>query len=190
MLRSVSRSFSSLKKKSVRMLSTSTDANNDESKPWLNPWKHALPKSSSTTTTFEEAKIDWSFVERLMPHEVVPPLPKHGSYPTPSGWQPPQDPPPKLPYYVHRKRDHTLPLYLNRRRDLLNEEALDFDYVELVTMKGVEGDVFACEADLRQFLEAELGMPIATHVDELKGRIVIKGADRSIVEKFLYTKGF
>ncbi|KIH60757.1 hypothetical protein ANCDUO_08981 [Ancylostoma duodenale] len=99
------------------------------------------------------------------------------------------DPPPKLPYYVRRKRDHTLPLYLNRRRDLLNEETLDFDYVELVTMKGVEGDVFACEADLRQFLEAELGMPIATHVDELKGRIVIKGADRSIVEKFLYTKG-
>lgn len=52
------------------------------------------------------------------------------------------DPPPKLPYYVRRKRDHTLPLYLSRRRDLLNEETLDFDYVELVTMKGVEGDVF------------------------------------------------
>ncbi|ETN77852.1 hypothetical protein NECAME_03024 [Necator americanus] len=100
------------------------------------------------------------------------------------------DPPPKLPYYVRRKRDHTLPLYLSRRRDLLNEKTLDFDYVELVTMKEIDGDVFACERDLREFLEKELCKPIATHVDELKGRIVIKGADRAIIEKFLFTKGF
>ncbi|VDO88367.1 unnamed protein product [Heligmosomoides polygyrus] len=151
----------------------------------------------ATTTSFEEVKIDWEFVERLMPHEVIPPLPTHASYPTPSGWQPPQekmlnhsDPPPKLPYYVRRKRDHTLPLYLSRKKDLLNEKTLDIDHVELVTMKQVDGDVFACEADLRKFLEAELGRPVATHVDELKGRIVVKGADRSLLEKFLFTKGF
>ncbi|VDM65174.1 unnamed protein product [Strongylus vulgaris] len=100
------------------------------------------------------------------------------------------DPPPDLPYYVRRKRDHMLPLYLSRRRDLLNEKTLDFDYVELVTMKNVEGDVFACEKDLREFVEEEVGKPIGTHVDELKGRIVIKGVDRSLVEKFLFTKGF
>ncbi|ETN77853.1 hypothetical protein NECAME_03025 [Necator americanus] len=45
---------------------------------------------ASTTTSFEEIIIDWSYVERLMPYDVVPPLPKHDSYPTPSGWQPPQ----------------------------------------------------------------------------------------------------
>ncbi|KAK6016627.1 hypothetical protein OSTOST_17888 [Ostertagia ostertagi] len=164
-----------------------------------------------------------------MPHEVVPPLPTHSSYPTPSGWQPPQglapgwtgnsfnssrvptevfvyntqtmmsvwknlpllsDPPPNLPYYVRRRRDHTLPLYLSRKKDLLNEETLDIDHVELVIMKEIEGDVFACESDLREFLETELGMPVATHVDELKGRITIKGADRSLVEKFLFSRGF
>ncbi|CAJ0589547.1 unnamed protein product [Cylicocyclus nassatus] len=190
MLRPLSRSLSSLKKKSVRLLSTPADTKDDDSKPWLNPWKHALPKREATTTSFEEVKIDWSFVERLMPHEVVPPLPKHASYPTPSGWQPPQDPPPDLPYYVRRRRDHMLPLYLSRRRDLLNEKTLDFDYVELVTMRNVEGDVFACEKDLRMFVDAELGKTIGTHVDELKGRIVIKGVDRSVVEKFLYSKGF
>ncbi|KHJ94597.1 hypothetical protein OESDEN_05470 [Oesophagostomum dentatum] len=190
MLRPVCRSVPSLGRNSVRLLATPVNTNDDESKPWLNPWKHAIPKRESTATSFEEVKIDWSYIERLMPHDVVPPLPKHASYPTPSGWQPPQDPPPDLPYYVRRKRDHTLPLYLNRRRDLLNEKTLDFDYVELVTMKGIDGDVFACEKDLCEFLEAELGKPVATHVDELKGRIVIKGADRSAIEKFLFSKGF
>ncbi|VDL64403.1 unnamed protein product [Nippostrongylus brasiliensis] len=172
------------------MLSSTAEVNDDESKPWLNPWKHALPPKTSTTTSYEEVGIDWSFVERLMPHEVVPPLPVHESYPTPSGWQPPRDPPPNLPYYVRRRRDHMLPLYLSLKKDLLNEKTLDIDHVELVTLKGVDGDVFACESDLRKFLEAELGRPVATHVDELKGRIVVKGADRSLIEKFLFSQGF
>ncbi|VDM56543.1 unnamed protein product [Angiostrongylus costaricensis] len=189
---------------SLRTLSTATDIEDDDSKPWINPWKHAVPKTTSTFTSVEECDIDWSFVERLMPHDVVPPLPVHESYPTPSGWQPPKGtsflplllktsiryPPPNLPYYVRRKRDHTLPLYLNLKKDQLNEKTLDIDHVELVTMKGIDGDVFACEADLRQFLECELNRPVATHIDELKGRIVIKGADRSLVEKFLFSKGF
>ncbi|PIO74569.1 hypothetical protein TELCIR_03410 [Teladorsagia circumcincta] len=202
MLRSSLRSVSSIRSEAVRALSTPSEPNDDEAKPWLNPWKRALPEKTSTLTGVEEVKIDWSYVERLMPHEVVPPLPKHSSYPTPSGWQPPQDkrvceillslpdPPPNLPYYVRRKRDHTLPLYLSRKKDLLNEVTLDIDHVELVVMKEIEGDIFACEKDLREFLETELGMPVATHVDELKGRITIKGADRSLVEKFLFSRGF
>uniref|UniRef100_A0A0K0CT04 Large ribosomal subunit protein mL49 n=1 Tax=Angiostrongylus cantonensis TaxID=6313 RepID=A0A0K0CT04_ANGCA len=161
----------------LRTLSTATYIEDDDSKPWINPWRHAVPE------TIEEYDIDWSFVERLMPHDVVPPLPVHESYPTPN-------PPPDLPYYVRRKRDHTLPLYLNLKKDQLNEKTLDIDHVELVTMKGIEGDVFACEADLRQFLECELNRPVATHIDELKGRVVVKGADRSLVEKFLFSKGF
>ncbi|KJH43880.1 hypothetical protein DICVIV_10112 [Dictyocaulus viviparus] len=189
MIRNFSRSVLVMWKKSSRSLCKAIETE-DDSKPWLDPWGHALPRKSSTLTSVEEVDIDWSYVERLMPHEVVPPLPRHKSYPTPSGWQPPRDPPPDLPYYIRRNRDHTLPLYLSLKKDLLNEETLDIDHVELVTMRGIDGDVFACDADLRKFLASEFGKTVATHVDELKGRIVIKGADRSLIEKFLFAKGF
>jgi len=39
---------------------------------------------------------------------------------------------------------------------------------------------------LRIYLEKYLGHPIATNVDELKGIIRIKGADRALVEQFVY----
>lgn len=45
-------------------------------------------------------------------------------------------------YYIRRRHDHLLPLYLERKRDLLNEKTLDFDYVELVTIRNVDGDIF------------------------------------------------
>ncbi|KAJ1370902.1 hypothetical protein KIN20_032726 [Parelaphostrongylus tenuis] len=91
MLRSLSRVLLRGSRSSLRTLSTATHMEEeDESKPWINPWKHALPKRTSTYTGVEEVNIDWSFVERLMPHDIVPPLPVHQSYPTPSGWQPPK----------------------------------------------------------------------------------------------------
>ncbi|CAI4231354.1 unnamed protein product [Auanema sp. JU1783] len=169
---------------------SSAKSSDDKAKPWEDPWKHALPPQQSTYSDAEELKIDWKFVERLLPHEVVPDLPKHSSYPTPSGWQPPASPSPALPYYVRRKRDHTFALYLERRRDELNEQTLDFEYVELVVIKGVDGDVMAFNKDLVSFLESTLGHPIASHVDELKGRIKVKGAERSLIEKFLFKQGF
>ncbi|KAK5968421.1 hypothetical protein GCK32_022277, partial [Trichostrongylus colubriformis] len=90
MIRSLLRCVPSVRSEAVRSLSSAPEAIDDESKPWLNPWKRALPEKTSTLTSVEEVKIDWSYVERLMPHDVVPPLPVHKSYPTPSGWQPPQ----------------------------------------------------------------------------------------------------
>lgn len=47
-----------------------------------------------------------------------------------------------------------------------------------------------CEKDLREFLEREVGHLIGTNIDELKGLIKIKGADRSLVEQFIYDSGF
>uniref|UniRef100_A0A914D5D1 Large ribosomal subunit protein mL49 n=1 Tax=Acrobeloides nanus TaxID=290746 RepID=A0A914D5D1_9BILA len=146
----------------------------------------------STTTTytdFKEAQVDWSYVERLLPPKIIPEIPKDCGI-TPSGWRAPRDPPPDLPYYIRRRRDHLLPLYLERRRDELNPNTMDFQYVELVKLNQIYGDVFACEKDLREFLEKEVNHPIATHVDELKGTIRVKGADRTLLEKFVFEQGF
>ncbi len=52
------------------------------------------------------------------------------------------DPPPTLPYYVRRNRDHLLDLKLERRRDELNLKTMDYEYVELVVIRNVFGDVF------------------------------------------------
>ncbi|CAO4379058.1 unnamed protein product [Caenorhabditis nigoni] len=168
----------------------STSSVKNTEKIWENPWKHAIPEKTKTFATVEEVSVDWSFVERLMPIEVVPEVPKHDSYPTPSGWTPPTAAGKTHSYYVRRRPDHLLPLYLERKRDLLNEKTLDFDYVELVTVRNVDGDVFACENDLRTYLEEQLGHSVASHVDELKGRIKVKGAPRSLIEQFFYSKGF
>ncbi|CAI2355366.1 unnamed protein product [Caenorhabditis sp. 36 PRJEB53466] len=156
---------------SARALFSTSSVQKNNEKVWENPWKHALPEKTKTLATVEEVPVDWSFVERLMPIQIIPEVPKHESYPTPSGWTPPTELGKTHSYYVRRRPDHLLPLFLERKRDLLNEKTLDFDYVELVTVRNVDGDVFACEQDLRSYLEEHLGHPIASHVDELKGRI-------------------
>ncbi|CAB3397241.1 unnamed protein product [Caenorhabditis bovis] len=173
---------------SVSLFSKSSIRNNE--KPWENPWQQALPGKGKTLPTVSEINVDWSYVERLMPIEVVPEVPKHEKYPTPSGWIPPTDVGKTHSYFVKRRRDHLLPLYLEKKRDLLNEKTLDFDYVELVTIKNIDGDVFKCDSDLRSYLENKLGHPVGTHVDELKGRIKVKGAHRALIEQFCYSKGF
>ncbi|VDK17909.1 unnamed protein product [Anisakis simplex] len=203
-----------LKSDSRRCFASDTDVGStaaDEDigdEPWKDPWKYAIKRKGSainiciigivisrltfaekTLTSFEEANVDWKYVERLMPHKVIPDIPEHSQYPTPSGWRPP-NPSPDLPYYVGRRRTHTLPLFLERRRDQLDPKTMEFEYVEIVALRNVHGDIFACERDLREYLENELKHPVATNVDELKGIIRVKGADRTLLEKFLFDCGF
>lgn len=142
-----------------------------------------------TFTDFKESSINWSYVERLLPKETIPPMPMNCGI-LPSGWRSPMDPPPELPYFIGRNRKHQPALFLERRRDQLNTDTMDFEYVELVSVNEISGDVFACEKDLKEFLEKELGHPVATYIDEIKGKIKVKGAHRSLLEKFIFEKGF
>lgn len=110
---------------------------------------------ATTYTDFKEADVDWSYVERLMPPKVIPEMPKDTGV-TPSGWRPPQgsyicflksdgrntDPAPNLPYFIRRTRYHLPALFLERRRDQLNPKTMDFEYVELVSLKQIYGDIF------------------------------------------------
>ena len=45
--------------------------------------------ASSTHTDFKEVKVDWSYVERLIPPKIIPEMPKDSEI-TPSGWRPPR----------------------------------------------------------------------------------------------------
>lgn len=52
------------------------------------------------------------------------------------------DPAPSLQYYIRRTRYHLPALFLERRRDQLNPKTMDYEYVELVALKQIYGDVF------------------------------------------------
>lgn len=100
--------------------------------------------------------VDWKYVERLFPPELIPEMPKTQEI-TPSGWRPPKglyfkyhtftfcclDPAPNLPYYIRRSRYHMPELYLERRRDQLNPTTMLYEYVEVVALRGIFGDLFA-----------------------------------------------
>ncbi|VDN00962.1 unnamed protein product [Thelazia callipaeda] len=164
---------------------TSIAASNRE--VWDDPWQAIF--SEHTKTGAVEIAINWKYVQKLLPRKLIPDVPKHETYPTPSGWRPPK-PQPNLTFYVERNRYHLLPLYLETRRDQLDTKTLEFEYVELVSVRNIHGDIFECEKKMREYLEERLQHPIATHVDELKGCIKIKGADRAVVEQCLYDFGF
>ncbi|KAI6189597.1 hypothetical protein M3Y97_00025500 [Aphelenchoides bicaudatus] len=182
-----SRLLSSLKRQafiSSRLSSSSANDPNVEEPVWKDPFKHALPKEEKTFTDYEEVPVNWSYVDRLFAPELIPEMPKTQEV-TASGWRPPKDPVPDLPYYIRRSRYHLPELFLERRRDQLNPKTMLYEYVEVVALRGIFGDLFACEQDLKQFLEAKVEHPVATYIDELKGVIKVRGADRSLIELFM-----
>uniref|UniRef100_A0A672HB98 Large ribosomal subunit protein mL49 n=1 Tax=Salarias fasciatus TaxID=181472 RepID=A0A672HB98_SALFA len=67
----------------------------------------------NTRQRFVESAEEYRFVERLIPPSRIPVPPKHAG-PAPSGWIPPADNPPPLPYMVRRSRMHNIPVYTDR----------------------------------------------------------------------------
>lgn len=96
--------------------------------------------------------VDWKYVERLLAPELIPEMPKTKEI-TPSGWRPPQgfstnliyllvsDPAPDLLYYIRRSRYHLPELFFERRRDQLNPKTMLYEYVEVVALRGIFGDI-------------------------------------------------
>uniref|UniRef100_A0A5S6R101 Large ribosomal subunit protein mL49 n=1 Tax=Trichuris muris TaxID=70415 RepID=A0A5S6R101_TRIMR len=133
---------------------------------------------------------DYKWVKRLLPKPLIPDVPLHARFPTPSGWTPPKDRSAQSSFYVRRNRFHLFPVYSEIRRDRLNPETLEFSYVEIAVLKKIEGDVFACEKELADFLMKRLGHRIATHVNEPQGKIRVKGVTKVDIEAFLLESGF
>ena len=48
-----------------------------------------IPENDLVEYEVSKDPEEWKFVEQLLPRTCVPPLPKHDSYPTSSGWFPP-----------------------------------------------------------------------------------------------------
>ncbi|XP_062491459.1 large ribosomal subunit protein mL49 [Pezoporus occidentalis] len=129
---------------------------------------------------YEESSADFAFVERLLPPSIVPDPPPHPSYPTPSGWSPPADPPPALPYYIQRSRYHNLPVY----------ERVVSGNRRLTDLQHVDGDLWALEREVRELLQSLGVAEPEVQVNEVTGRLRIRGHWGAELRRWLLQKGF
>lgn len=129
---------------------------------------------------FVESVEEYQFVERLLPPTSIPKPPKHDCYPTASGWQPPRGPPSDLPYFVRRSRMHNIPVYTD----------ITHGNRQMTVIRKVEGDIWALQKDVEEFLRPLLGRTPITQVNEVTGTLRIKGYFDGPLKAWLLEKGF
>lgn len=129
----------------------------------------------------------WSCVEQLARIKVAPPVRRRKAgepaKPLPSGFVPPPETPPDLPYFVPRTRNHLLPVYYH----------LSSDPNECKTsIRSISGDIWKLEEDLRTHLESLLGSNrrILSSVQEPDERIEFRGRYLHQVVDWLHAQGF
>merc|ERR1712212_1173571 len=163
-------------------------------------------KYSSILDT-QDASKKWSAVEDILPPIQIPTPNLNQSFPTPSGWQPPQ--PEKiidLDYVVRRNRFHEFEIleeerasefydlnYDNRYEDKYDKMLRNRDQsldIPLTHLSNCSGDIFKLRDDLVEFLESVSNEPLAGRADEIEGRITVTGKFYDFVEDFLYERGF
>ncbi|XP_077368077.1 large ribosomal subunit protein mL49 [Festucalex cinctus] len=133
----------------------------------------------SPTAPFQESTEEYHFVERLIPPSRVPSPPKH-SGPTPSGWVPPAETPPSLPYMIRRSRMHNIPVYTD----------LTHGNRKMTLVRKVEGDIWALENDVKRYLKDVTGDELPTQVNEVTMTLKVKGHFEKELKEWLASKGF
>ncbi|XP_049921466.1 mitochondrial ribosomal protein L49 [Epinephelus moara] len=126
-----------------------------------------------------ESTEEYKFVERLIPPSRVPAPPKHAG-PTPSGWTPPADSPPPLPYMIRRSRMHNIPVYTD----------LTHGSRKTTLVRKVEGNIWALEKDVKQYLKEVTGKELPTQVNEVTMTLTVKGHVDNELKQWLLSKGF
>ncbi|KAK9968331.1 hypothetical protein ABG768_002662 [Culter alburnus] len=126
-----------------------------------------------------ESTEEFRFVERLIPPSRIPTPPRHDG-PAPSGWIPPPDTPPSLPYMIRRSRMHNVPVYSDIKHG--NQHS--------TLLRKVEGDIWALDKDVKEFLLGLTGKEPPTQVNEITGTIRIKGQFDKELKDWLLKKGF
>lgn len=135
--------------------------------------------SGEKKTGILESAEEYKFVERLIPPTRVPSPPKHAG-PTPSGWTPPSDSPPSLSYVIRRSRMHNIPVYT----ELTNGSR------RTTLVRKVEGDIWALEKDVKQYLMEVTGKELPTRVNEVTMTLRVKGHFEDELKEWLVRKGF
>ncbi|XP_077968043.1 large ribosomal subunit protein mL49-like isoform X2 [Styela clava] len=148
---------------------------------FLSGVESATESNENHSINYKISKDDFKWVERLLPPSIVPSPPEHATYPTPSGWIAPSNPPNK-PYFVRRDRYHILPVMEMRKPKNSTRW--------MTVVRYVEGDIWALEKELIELVQPQLDYDPATRVHELTQSIWIKGVHEDIITKYLYDLGF
>ncbi|XP_057686701.1 mitochondrial ribosomal protein L49 [Corythoichthys intestinalis] len=135
--------------------------------------------SYATDAPFQESTEEYHFVERLIPPSRVPSPPKHLG-PTPSGWTPPAESPPALPYMIRRSRMHNIPVYTD----------VTHGNRHMTLVRKVEGDIWALERDVKEYLKKVTGRELPTQVNEVTMTLRVKGYFDKELKEWLTSKGF
>lgn len=130
-------------------------------------------------TAVIESTEEYKFVERLIPPSRVPQPPKHVGA-APSGWIPPAETPPPLPYMIRRSRMHNVPVYTD----------LTHGNRKMTLVRKVEGDIWALEKDVREYLKEVTGKELPTQVNEVTMTLKVKGHFDQELKHWLTRKGF
>ncbi|XP_047452507.1 mitochondrial ribosomal protein L49 [Mugil cephalus] len=126
-----------------------------------------------------ESTEEYKFVERLIPPTRVPTPPRHAG-PAPSGWVPPADSPPSLPYMIRRSRMHNIPVYTD----------ITHGNRKMTLVRKVEGDIWALEKDVKELLKELTGKEPPTQVNEVTMTLRVKGYFDAELKDWLISKGF
>lgn len=122
---------------------------------------------------------DYKYVERLIPPSRVPAPPPHTDV-TPSGWKPPAESPPPLPYMIRRSRMHNIPVYSD----------LTHGCRKITLIRKVEGDILALERHVKQYLKELTGKELPTQVNEVTMTLKVKGHFHEELKEWLMSEGF
>uniref|UniRef100_A0A8C2Q5L3 Large ribosomal subunit protein mL49 n=1 Tax=Cyprinus carpio TaxID=7962 RepID=A0A8C2Q5L3_CYPCA len=128
---------------------------------------------------FIESTEEFRFVERLVPPSRIPAPPEHEG-PAPSGWIPASATPPSVPYMIRRSRMHNVPVYSDIKHG--NQHS--------TLLRKIEGDIWALNKDVKEFLLGLTGKEPPTQVNEVTGTIRIKGQFDKELKDWLLKKGF
>ncbi|XP_070420369.1 large ribosomal subunit protein mL49 isoform X2 [Equus przewalskii] len=90
------------------------------------------------------------------------------------------NPPPSLPYFVRRSRMHNIPVYTD----------ITHGNRQMTVIRKVEGDIWALQKDVEDFLRPLLGKTPVTQVNEVTGTLRIKGYFDWQLKAWLLEKGF
>lgn len=119
----------------ARSLSTSTTTvdNEADAQKFQHPSRPASLADEKLTDVVESKEDFEKYVKKILPDYLVPDPPLHDSYPTPSGWVPPNlEKAARLPYFVLRSRFHQFPIYPEERDGSKR----------YVRIKNIEGDIW------------------------------------------------
>ncbi|XP_052275087.1 39S ribosomal protein L49, mitochondrial-like [Dreissena polymorpha] len=124
---------------------------------------------------------DWHYVERVLPPKTVPEPPQHESYPTASGWLPPNTSLQPKEYGIVRTRNHMLPLYYRKH----------FHGKETTRILHIVGDIWKFKKDVHDYLTKEKGVrSVDIQVHEVGRFLRFRGNHLENVAEFLLQKGF